>query len=174
MSYPIEFCGNCGVGHKTKEDNPYFCIFYSPEGEKAGRRCVDWTPAHNLHHERVVYICSPMRPHCAGEIGRQQIQKNLRRAAAYCRAAVASYAIPICPHLYFSAFLEDMNPSDRNIGMEMGVAILKRCDELWVFGDHISEGMKAEIELAQKQKMPIIKISQEQVNEIIKYYEEGD
>lgn len=167
MSYPIEFCGNCGVGQKTKEDNPYFCDYYSPEGEKTGRRCVSWTPAHYLHHERVVYICSPMRPHWAGELGRQQIQKNLRRAAAYCRAAVESYAIPICPHLYFSSFLDEINPSDRNVGMEMGIAILKLCDELWVFGEP-SEGIKAEIEAAKDYRLVVNYIPQSVVEKLNK------
>ncbi len=33
--------------------------------------------------------------------------------------------------------------------MEMGRELLTICDELWVFGDRISEGMAAEIELAE-------------------------
>lgn len=143
MSYPIEFCGNCGVGQKTKEDNLYFCDYYAHGGDKTVHRCASWTPAHYLHHGRVVYICSPMRPHWTGELVRQQIQKNLRRAAAYCRAAVESYA-----------FLDEMNPSNRNIGIEMGIAILKQCDELWVFGEP-SEEMKAEIEAAKDYCMAV-------------------
>lgn len=151
MSYPIEFCGNCSVGHLTKEMNPCACDQYAP---CKGRRCSNWKPGHYLHYDRVVYICSPMRPHWSGDLGRKQIEQNLQRAAAYSRAAVDSRAIPICPHLYFSRFLEEMNPSDRNIGMEMGVELLKLCDELWVFGEP-SEGMKAEIEAAKDYNMVI-------------------
>ena len=37
----------------------------------------------------------------------------------------------------------------------MGIILLNKCKELWVFGDTISAGMKAEIERAKKTKMPI-------------------
>ena len=33
--------------------------------------------------------------------------------------------------------------------MDMGLELLKLCDEVWVFGDKISEGMKKEIEFAK-------------------------
>ena len=34
--------------------------------------------------------------------------------------------------------------------MEMGLELLVKCDELWAFGDKVSEGMEAEIEAAEK------------------------
>ena len=37
----------------------------------------------------------------------------------------------------------------------MDVILLGKCDELWVFGDRISEGMKTEIDVAKKRRQKI-------------------
>ena len=43
----------------------------------------------------------------------------------------------------------------RNKGDIYGIRLLKRCKELWVFGDKISEGMQSEIRIAKNRNMPI-------------------
>lgn len=93
--------------------------------------------------KKLVYICSPLRG---------DILKNLTNAAGYCREVVDNWpdVIPIAPHLYFTQFLNDNRPNERLLGMEMGLALLDMCEELWVYGiDHPSEGMKAELEYAK-------------------------
>lgn len=94
----------------------------------------------------LVYICSPF----SGEVERNQ--ENARR---YCRFAVDKGCIPIAPHLLFPQFMNDDNPADREIAMSMNMALLSKCRELWVFGDRISNGMKAEIRCAEKRTQPI-------------------
>lgn len=83
--------------------------------------------------------------------------KNLKRAAEYCAEVTKEGHTPIAPHLYFAAFLDDQNPQGRATGMRMGMDLLEKCDEIWVFGaeEGISEGMKAEIEWAGENKMPV-------------------
>ena len=39
--------------------------------------------------------------------------------------------------------------------MFMGMVLLGKCEQLWVFGKTISTGMAAEIEKAEKRGMPI-------------------
>ena len=39
--------------------------------------------------------------------------------------------------------------------MFMDMVLLGRCEELWVFGETVSCGMKAEIEKARKKNMPV-------------------
>lgn len=168
-TYPIEFCGNCGIGQRTKEDNPAFCDYYSPGSVS---RCASWTAAHYLHYERIVYICSPMRGNKLGPT-KETIERNLQRAKAFCAAAIASHAIPICPHLYLSPFLDEITPSGRNIGREMGMELLRRCDEIWVFGEP-SEGMRDEIEEAKSLRLPIVEIPQSVINQIIKKENENN
>lgn len=59
----------------------------------------------------LVYICSPL----AGNV--EQNQKNARR---YCRFAVDSGYIPLAPHIYFTQFMSDRNPRERNLAMFHG------------------------------------------------------
>ena len=96
---------------------------------------------------------------------RGDIEGNLKS----CSILPGSYrtgVIPIAPHLYFSSYLDDRIPEERAAGMEMGLQILKRCDELWVFGTP-TEGMKAEIKLAKNLNIPILYIPEETINKIL-------
>lgn len=90
---------------------------------------------------KLVYICSPYRG---------DTESNSAKARGYCRYACSQSAVPIAPHLIYPQFLDDDIPEEREAGMFLGMELLKRSDELWVFGDRISEGMKAEIEAAEQ------------------------
>ncbi len=48
----------------------------------------------------------------------------------------------------FTGFLDDAIPEERSLGLSMGLELLKRCDEVWVFGNKITEGMESEIKAA--------------------------
>lgn len=103
----------------------------------------------------IIYICSQMRG--IPPYTKAKYNKNLKKAADYCREVAQEGHTPIAPHLYFSAFLDDQNPEGRANGMRMGMELLGKCDEIWVFGSEegISEGMKAEIEWAMENQMPV-------------------
>jgi len=51
--------------------------------------------------------------------------------------------------------MDDCNPDQRKLGLFFGMVWLKKCDELWVFGSYISDGMQAEINKASKYRIPI-------------------
>lgn len=63
--------------------------------------------------------------------------------------------LPIVPHLMYLGSLNDKEPVERDIGMGLGVQLLRMCDELWVFGQVISEGMLSEIVIARQMNIPI-------------------
>ena len=111
--------------------------------EKAAKRAA---------YRPLVYICSPF----AGDT-----EGNTQKARRYSRFAVKNGAIPLAPHLLFPQFLDDTKPAERAIGMFMGMVLLGRCEQLWVFGGTISTGMAAEIEKAEKRDM------------VIRYFTEG-
>lgn len=93
---------------------------------------------------RLVYICSP----CRGEM-----EKNIIKAQGYCRETAELWpdVVPIAPHVYCTQFLDDTNPDERAVGMDMGISLLSICDEIWVYGiDNPSEGMKTEIAYAEE------------------------
>lgn len=94
-----------------------------------------------------VYICSPLRG---------DYENNIERAKEYSRAAAMMGCIPITPHLVFTQFLDDDNPAERDLALEMGRELVLKCDELWAFGlEHPSAGMAAEIETARDSGIPV-------------------
>lgn len=103
----------------------------------------------------MIYICSQLRG--TPPYSKAKYNKNLRKAADYCRQVAAVGHTPIAPHLFFAEFIDDHDPDGRKRGMEMGIELLERCREVWVFGaeEGISEGMKREIELAGEKGIPI-------------------
>lgn len=88
----------------------------------------------------IVYICSPY----AGDVS-----ENVENARRYSSFAVDNGYIPVAPHLLFPQFLDDSNPKERQLGLFFGNALMSKCSEVWVFGDHISSGMEAEIRRAK-------------------------
>ena len=96
--------------------------------------------------KKIVFICSPF----AGDI-----DMNTRRARRFGRFAVTEKAVPIIPHLMYPQFLEEEDPEERQLGIDMGLVLLSKCHELWVFGNRISSGMSVEIAKAKRWKIPI-------------------
>ncbi len=93
-----------------------------------------------------VYIASPYRG---------DVETNTKNALKYSRFVASRDCVPMCPHIYFTRFLDDNNEKERNKGLNLALQMLKRCKEMWVFGDVISEGMKSEIRVAKKRGIPI-------------------
>lgn len=89
----------------------------------------------------IVYVCSPLRG---------AIEANIKRAINYCRFVFHQGGIPLAPHTIFTQFLDDQKPQERVAGMEMGLELLRVCDELWAFGDAVSEGMAKEMAVAKE------------------------
>lgn len=96
--------------------------------------------------KRFVFICSPFAGDIAG---------NTLKAIRYMRFAVARGAIPFAPHLLYPQVFDEADSEEREIGLSLGVTWLQRCDELWVFGQHISDGMAREISRAMRITIPI-------------------
>lgn len=87
-----------------------------------------------------IYVCSPLRG---------DIDVNINKAINHCRFVYAEGGIPLAPHTIFTQFLNDDIPEERVAGIEMGIQLLLKCDELWAFGDKISEGMAVEMAAAK-------------------------
>lgn len=76
-----------------------------------------------------------------------EVERNLALANAYCMFAITKDVIPVVPHLMLCGVLDDNDAVEREIGINIGKALLERCDEVWVFLDKrgISSGMQGEI-----------------------------
>ena len=135
--YPYQKSGrgeSDGIGYKNQEGYP---------------DVVPYQAFANIDREQkrfrpMVYICSPFSGDIAG---------NIKKAKQYSRYAVNHGAIPIAPHLLFPQFMSEETERDRAVFM--GIAILSKCAELWVFGDVHSKGMENEIAYAERKNMTI-------------------
>ena len=106
--------------------------------ERAAGRSPNYRP--------MVYICSPYRG---------SVEKNTENARSYCRMAAERGYIPIAPHLLFPQFMGEETEPTRELALHMGMILLTKCQELWYFGNQISEGMKLELNRAMQRGTPV-------------------
>ena len=76
----------------------------------------------------IVYICAPN-----SDIDQNSIEYTQR----YCRFAVDRGYLPIAPQLYFSQFMDCENLRDQNTVISMNTILMKKCAEVWVFGERL-------------------------------------
>lgn len=95
---------------------------------------------------KLVFICSPYRG---------DVDFNVLRARRFCRFAYLCNNLPFAPHLHNTQFLDDLTEAEREEGIKLGLEMLKKSDELWVFGGLITEGMEQEIQFAKKHQISI-------------------
>ena len=105
---------------------------------------------------KLIYVASPY----AGDI-----EKNTEFAKEACRFVMDEGHAFFAPHLLYPQVLDENNSAERKLGLAMGKEVLGRCDELWVFGEIISQGMQAEIELAQEHEVPVKYINTQELAE---------
>lgn len=129
------------------DPTPYAAITNITKGLKAEKKSV---------FKPLVYICSPY----SGDI-----EENVKKARAFCRFALEMNCIPLAPHLLFPQFMNDDIPQEQELAMFMNMVLLGKCNELWVFGDIISNGMAQEIERAKKHKQ-LIRYFNEKLQEV--------
>lgn len=94
----------------------------------------------------LVYICSPF-------VG--DIPGNTERARKYSRFAIEQGCIPITPHLLYPQFLDETRKDERELGLFIGLVLISKCAEVWVFGTRISNGMSQEICKAECKNIPL-------------------
>ena len=89
-----------------------------------------------------VYIISRYRANTEKER-----EFNREVARYYCRKMIEDGKVPVAPHLYYTQFLDDDYPAEREAGLCLGLEDLRSCQEFFivVIDGNISEGMKEEI-----------------------------
>lgn len=96
-------------------------------------------------NRRKVYVASRY----AGDV-----DTNVKAAIRYCRLVIDRGYMPIASHLLYPRILRDDDPVERELGILFGLALLRDCDEVWVFGE-VSPGVAREIEEAKRMQKRI-------------------
>ena len=91
-------------------------------------------------NRRKIYVASRY----AGDV-----EANVKAAIRYCRLVIDRGYMPIASHLLYPQILHDDDPVERELGMLFGLALLRDCDEVWVFGE-VSPGVAREVEEAKR------------------------
>ena len=102
--------------------------------------------------KKVIFVSHPLKGDLEG---------NTNKVKKICRELIDDGVIPLATHMLFPSFLDDNIPEERETGMKGTLELLSRSDEVWVYGDRISEGMSREIDLAEKLNIPIVYKSEE-------------
>ena len=99
-----------------------------------------------------IYLCSRY----AGET-----DKNVAVAERLCRQLVDAGQAPFAPHLLYPRFLDDCNPSERELGISCGLTFMEVCDEVWVYtAGGVSAGMGRELDHAVRLGKPVVGIKE--------------
>jgi hypothetical protein len=105
---------------------------------------------------KVIYICHPVSNDVAG---------NLEKIKAIAREINLTEAnvCPIAPYTLELSCLSDSDRFERNRGVRNGIELIERkiFDELWLFGDFISPGMRFEIMKCNELGIPVVPKSAE-------------
>ena len=98
---------------------------------------------------KTVFVAHPI----AGDV-----EGNMKKVLEICERIHTKEIIPVAPYLVSLQYLKDEVVEDRTLGAEANLGCFRRgyVDELWLFGDKISRGMKEEILLAKKLNIPIL------------------
>ena len=65
--------------------------------------------------------------------------------------------MPYAPHLYFTTILSEEDDDERELGILLGLSWLVQCDELWIIGRRITDGMEREIAKAKEWNIKVIR-----------------
>lgn len=106
---------------------------------------------------RKVYVCAPLGGN---------IEQNLKKVKTYTEYALRCGTAPVVPHFYAEC-LDDNDPKDREIGLAAGLSLLWFCDELWLFGDTITDAMKNELQFCKNLNIRIRKITENEIQKVI-------
>lgn len=101
-----------------------------------------------------VFICSPL-----SNPDPRVVQANIARAhrLAYLACTLGEVAA-FAPHGFYTAFLDDSDPEEREIGLHAGQRFLEICDELWCWDRlGITGGMQEEITYAEMWDVKVVR-----------------
>ena len=130
--------------------------YYNHEGypDPTAGQAVENVTKSEKRYIPLVYICSPYKG---------DVENNTRRARDYSKFAISKGCLPLAPHLLYPQMLSEDIPGERELGLTFALILLSKCDELWIFGSHISDGMRRERHKAKRKGMPIRYFSDEEV-----------
>ena len=102
---------------------------------------------------KTVFIAHPLRP-----LEGETIESNVKKVLAICAAVHCAEMIPVAPYLVSVQYLNDHVDEERELGIKANRECFFRkfIDEIWLYGDRISAGMREEVLLGRQHGIPVV------------------
>lgn len=104
-----------------------------------------------------VYICAPLT---------DQPTIDLAQAKRYAEYALKCGTAPVVPHFYAEC-ISGTCKQLRELIQATALSLIWVCDEVWVFGDQLTDGMSAEIHHAKLLNINIRTFSDKEIRKLI-------
>lgn len=110
-----------------------------------------------------VYVCSPLSAET-----KEERYKNLKIAREYCFLVNTYWDMyrAVAPHAYLPMLFNDESEEERSLALKLDTDLLLNSRAVFVCGNRLSEGMKAEVVLAAKNMIPVYYFSEAIMEEI--------
>ncbi len=110
------------------------------------KQCIERSP-----NQKCIYICSPLSAEDT-----KGIIENMQKAREYMYYTYRYMGKIACaPHAFLPALLNDNSQSERTLALQIGLKLLNQCEEIFVCGTRISNGMRGEILHALKRNIAV-------------------
>ncbi len=111
----------------------------------------------------IVYIAHPVGGDVEGNL--KKIKQIIRQINL-----TNPYVVPFAHYVVDCECLNDDVIEERMRGIENDIALFKAgfIDAVWLYGDHISKGMRCEIDLANELGIPVTPMTKETADELFK------
>lgn len=102
----------------------------------------------------VVYLAAPLTAET-----REGIEQNRKNAARWAAFLVEHFNVAVeCTWIVLTGELEETE-ENRKRGLECDLALVERCDELWMVGGRVSSGMRLESDHARKRGLRVVDLT---------------
>ncbi len=102
---------------------------------------------------KVVYIAHPLSAPT-----REGIDANRRAASKWVAWAVLQGVSPVCSWIVLTGEFEE-TPENRARGLACDLAQVGRCDEVWLVGGRVTEGMRLEERHARERLIAVVDLT---------------
>jgi hypothetical protein len=82
------------------------------------------------------------------------VAANVERVRTICRAIVEEGHVPLAPHLFLPAFVDET--TERDLALRLCTELVGGCEALWFYGTRITPGMERGISAAQALGIPVV------------------
>ena len=97
--------------------------------------------------QKKIYVCAPL----------EAVPQELKNSKSYYAYVLKKDCVPVGPHAYAVMF-GIRNEAEKKEMHRAGMSLLWFCDEVWVFGEELTEEMQEELQFCRNMKLKTRKI----------------